>query len=227
MIKINILLFALAVVPGILVAQDQITTKTGIKAGFDVVSYFSSQSNSFTKETEQTFSIFTGLSSASNSSSTVVLEMELNYVKSICYKNNQLVAYDDRAALVHYNGVFDEQFNYEFVELCFPVEIFPAVLNNDVTVGFYLGPSIGFGSTNEGVKETSRTFVDSLKHFNYFLDYQEPTGYPGGSDYCFPMSLNFGMDFIYRFVLIDLRYKTTFNISPSTNNLFLQLGVAF
>ena len=221
------LLLALALFPPLLAAQDQVSIKTGIKGGADFVDLFSSRSNSFKNEAENTFGLFTGLSSATNPDATVILGMELNYVKSIYYKSNQQTPYDDRSDLVVYNGDFDEQFVYEFVEFCFPVEVYPTLFNKDFTFGIYVEPAIGLGNSFTNVKETSRTFIDSLKGFNYDLDYQEPTGYPGGSGFCVPMSLNIGVSGFYRFIVIDLRYKYTFNISPTTNNLFLQLGFAF
>lgn len=221
-----VLLLAAALLPPAAAAQDQMSMRTGIKGGFDFADLFSSKNSSFTNETEKTFGLFTGLSSAANQGAAVTLGIELNYVKSICYQTNQQIPYDDRSALLRYNGIFDEKFKYEFIELGFPIGVYPSLLDKDVTLGFYIGPAIGLGNSFTDVKEKNRTVIDSLKGFNYDLDYQEPTGYPGGSGFCVPISLNIGVSGFYRFIVVDLRYKYTFNISPSTNNLFLQLGFA-
>ncbi len=216
-----------------MIAQDHVNVRGGIKAGYEFVNYISSQSESFKKEPGLTIGYFTGIASASNSSATVILGFEINYVKLFSYQNNQHVSYNtldplayDNTIRIQYNGVFDERFSDRFVELCFPVEIYPQVLNKAMTVGFYIGPSIGFGSEDFETKERSHAVIDFVKGLIYDQVYQEPTGYPGGNGYYVPISLNIGLNYFYKFLALDLGYKYTFNIANPASNVFLKIGLA-
>jgi hypothetical protein len=228
----SIAVLLLAVLPTILPAQDQLNVKFGIKAGYEFANYASSQSESFKKFPGSTIGIFSVLSSASNSRATVVLCFELNYVKLLYYANDQRFLFNaytpnDNADIL-YSGNFDEEFRYEFIEFCFPVEIYPAFFERSMPVGFYFGPSIGIGSEILELKEKSRSFVDTLTVYSYnFDDQSNPYSYPSSGGFRTPVSLNVGLALFYRFVTIDLRYKYTFNISNSNNNLFLQIGLAY
>jgi hypothetical protein len=225
--------FSLVIVPTLLIAQDPLNVRGGIKAGYEFANYLSSQSESFKREPGLTIGYFTGIASASNSNATVILGFEINYVKLFFYQNNQHVSYNnllplayDNTTRIQYNGVFDEQFSDQFVELCFPVEIYPQVLNKTITIGFYIGPSIGFGSEDFETREKSHTIIDSVKGLIYDQVYQEPTGYPGGNGFYVPISLNIGLKYYYKFFALDLGYKYTFNIPNPASNLFLQIGLA-
>jgi hypothetical protein len=222
----------LGVLPASAIAQDQMNLKFGVKAGFEFVDYSYSQSQSFKKFPGSTISIFTGISSASNESATIILGLELNYVKLLYYSNNQQFLFNvytpNYNANILYNGIFDEEFRYEFIEICFPVEIYPTIFNKNMPIGFYIGPSIGLGGEYLERKEKSRTFVDSLKVYsNNFDDETNPYSYPPSGGFRTPFSMNLGVIFFYKFLIIDLRYKYTFNLDNSNNNLFLQLGLAY
>jgi hypothetical protein len=218
--------------PFIGTAQDQMDLKFGVKAGYEFADYFISQSDGFKKVPGSAFTIFTGISSATNANATVILDLEFSYVRLFYYANNQQFLYNDYILNSNfnllYNGSFSEQFSYKFVEVCFPIEIYPSVLNGNTTLGFYIGPAFGLGGKYVDVKEKSRTFVDSIAISpTDWMNESSPYSYPSGSSFCTPVSINLGATFFYRFFLIDLRYKYTFNISNSNSNLVLQLGLAY
>ena len=213
-------------------AQDQMDLKFGVKAGYEFADYFTSQSDGFKKVPGSAFTIFTGLSSTTNANATVVLDLEFSRVKLFCYTNNQQFLYSNLSLNnkfnLFYNGIFSEQFSNNFVEVCFPIEIYPSLFNKNIELGFYIGPALGLGTQTVDVKEKSRTFVDSIAISpTDWMDESNPYSYPGGSSLSTPVSLNLGATFFYRFFLIDLRYKYTFNISNPNSNLFLQLGLAY
>lgn len=222
----------LAVLPTVTAAQDQTNMKFGIKAGYEFVDYLSSESGSFKKFPGSTISIFTGLTSASNVNVTVILGFELNYMKLLYFKNNQQFFFNaytsNNNADLLYNGNFEEEFRYEFMEVCFPIEIYPSLFEKSMSLGFYIGPSLGIGSEYLELKEKSRTFVDSLKVYSYnFDDQTNPYSLPSSGGYRTPVSMNLGINLFYKFFTIDVRYKYTFNIPNSNNNLFLQFGLAY
>ncbi len=225
------LILAFIVFPVVIIAQDQLSVKTGIKAGFEFADYFSSYSGSFTKEPGSTVGLFTGIALHRDSEGLVILGIELNYVKLSYYRNNQFIFYNDYTSYlpIQYNGVFDEKLSDKFVEICLPLEFCWPVFNNNVTMAICAGPSIGLGDENMEVRETSRTFVDTLKYPGGYNPDPENTAYsyPGGSTPCVPTSFVIGVDLFYKFLTIDLRYKRTFNISNPNNDLFLQLGLAY
>ena len=212
-------------------AQDQVTPRFGIRAGYEFADYFSSNNASFKRSPGSAISIFTTLSSASNSNSTAILGFELNFVSLLSYINDQHVFYSVNTpannANVLYNAIFDEQFRYQFLEVAFPIEVYPSLFKNNMAFGIYVGPSIGLGSQEVAVNEKSRTFADSLRPSG--LDGPDESNsfpYPGGTEFRFPFSLNFGVTFFYEFLIIDLRYKYTLSIPNSNSNVFLQLGLA-
>ena len=162
-----------------------------------------------------------------------ILGFEINFVNLFYYKNKEQIVYNNivpsdygNAMRIQYYGVFDEKFNDQFVELCFPLEIFPQVFNKGMIGGFYIGPSIGIGSEELVAKEKYHTVIDTTNGLEYDQVYQEPTNYPGGSGYYVPISLNTGVIYFYKFVIVNLGYKYTFNIPNPTSNVFLQVGLA-
>ena len=218
--------------PIALAAQNQVNPKFEIRGGYEFADFASSKSESFKKVPGSSLSIFAQLSSSSNSAATVVLGFELDYVKLRSYVNEQHFLYNvyapNKNANVLYDAIFDERFTYEFLEVCLPLEIYPAYFKNNMAFALYLGPSIGLGSQNLEVNEKSRSFVDSLQVHNYDWENESnPYTYPGGSGFCAPISLNIGASFFYEFLVVDLRYKYVFNLGSANNNVFLQLGLAY
>jgi len=225
------LILALVVFPVVIIAQDQVSVKTGIKAGFEFADYFSFHSGSFTKEPGSIFGLFTGIALHRDSEGLVILGIELNYVKLLYYRNNQSIFYNDYTPYppIQYDGVFDEKLSNQFVEIYLPLEFCWPIFNNDIAMAIYAGPAIGLGDENMEVRETSRTLVDTLKYPGEYNPDPEntPYSYPGGRNTCVPTSFVIGASLSYEFLTVDLRYKRTFNISNPNNALFLQLGLAY
>ena len=231
MAKAIALILAFEIVPRLIIAQDQLLVKTGIKAGYEFADYFSSVSNSFKKVPGSTFGLFTGIALDRNSKSLAILGIELNYLKLLYYRNNQQIFYDESTGYlpIQYYGVFDEKISDEFVELCLPLEFWGPIFNKNISMGLYFGPSIGLGNENMEVREKSRTLIDTLKYPGGFNP--DPEGsrysYPGGSSICVPVSIVVGFTFAYDFLVVDLRYKYTTHISGNNDNIYFQVGLAY
>jgi len=214
-----------------LFAQDPIGPKSGIKAGFDISDLFSSKSHSYKKDPEEIIGLYSAIPVSRMSEGAIFLGVELNYVKLTYFRTNQHFFVTDYEAL--YQIAIDEKFDYGFVELCLPLEYLTSV-TRDAAVGFYIGPSIGFGHEDLETKGTSFVLVipQTAYHNNPYYDYPF-SDYTSGGHMRLPRTLNIGISVYYKYVMLDLRYKDTFDISlpdqggiTYLSNLLLQIGLA-
>ncbi|HLP15662.1 MAG TPA: hypothetical protein VK470_05355, partial [Bacteroidota bacterium] len=163
----------------------------------------------------------TGIDLYSKKEEQYVLVVELNYNKMVDYRRNVKRDY------FNYHHVSDEKYELTFLEL----GILPEYLytfNDNFTLGFYAGGSIGIGGENQYVNELSRTIIDPTFH-GYFSDYG-PYGETSKSAGWTPYSISFGSSLFYKWLMIDVRYRYTHN--PNNNsyvsdfsNVYLQFGI--
>lgn len=208
------LLSFLFVLSGIIQAQPEV--KHGFKVGVEFANYLSSESGSLNKVPGISAGLYTEIMLRQRANSALQLAMELNYVKLLKYYPNDRILSRTNYGLYEY--VYDKRYELSFFEIVLAPQLLFSVGEN-MSIGIYAGPSIGFGSEWLTPELISRTMVDSVRYYDPFG--YGPYGEANMNDLRTPITLNIGASVFYEFLMFDLRSR--FN---DYYGVFLQVGLA-
>jgi len=195
-----------------------IVLRYGIDAGY----VLSAGNGSFTKQPGTTVGLLTGMRIYGEANNAILLGIELNYTNMFGYQTG--IMHNEWSGEYLYANVYDEKYNLSGIDLGVSLE--PCVsLNKDETVGFYAGASVGFAGLNLETHRLSHTVIDSAKYPMY-----DEGAYSEYGQFYLPVSFNVGVNYCYKRLMIDLRYKytgieTQEDFLSSFNNIYLQVGV--
>jgi hypothetical protein len=204
------------------ISQVQPEGNTVLKYGIEVGNFLSTGSGSFTKQPGSTFGLQTGMRIYSEANNAILLGIELNYTNMFGYQTGK--AHNEWSGEYLYANLYDEKYNLSGIDLGLSLE--PCVsLNKDETVGFYAGASVGFGGLNLETHRLSHTLIDSTKYPIY-----DEGAYSEYGTFYLPVSFDVGVNYCYKRLMIDLRYKYTGidnqgDLLGSFNNIYLQVGI--
>ncbi|HLP80818.1 MAG TPA: hypothetical protein VK141_02350, partial [Nitrosomonas sp.] len=134
-----------------------------VSYGIPLGDYCYDNSGSFHNVHGFTVGFSTGINLYSEKEEQYVLGLELMYNKIVDYRTNV------KRDFFNYHHVSDEQYVLTFLDIgIHPEYLF--TFNNNFTLRFYAGGSIGIGGENQTVNELSRTIIDST-YQGYFTTY--------------------------------------------------------
>jgi len=205
----------------IAVAQQSI--KKVVRVGIEYGNYLSSNSGTFSKSPGITFGYLTGINIYSDSSSSILLGVGINYTKQLFYRAK--VNYETNA-FYKYRYVYDERYRLAFTQLGLYPEYYYSV-NDNIIVGVYLGSSIGIGSEWLESNFINRTIIDSTKNYGETL-YGVNGEYNMGN-WRLPISYHIGVSFYYKRLMFDFRFtysdmNSKQDFLNGLNNGFIQIG---
>ena len=204
--------------------QAQSDSKYFARVGPEFANYFSSQTGSFTKRDGYSFGFgyLTGPELNKDSASAVLFGMELNYTKIFRYRTNVTnFQWVDQYQTYELN---DNECELAFIDYGLSIE--PSFLISDNMIfAFSAGASIGIGSSGLTPHLKSVTTIVTTYGPN-----SEGTPY-GGDSFEFPICFNFGLNYYYKRLLVDIRYRYILptvkggnDPIQSFNSFYAQLG---
>jgi hypothetical protein len=206
--------------------QAQPEVKNVLRGGIELLDYTTTKSGSFTKEPGYTFGYLTGVRLATdpNNPWAVLLGIELDYAKIVSYRLNVVSQYLLLDGI--HRDIYDEKYSASLIEFGLSVD-FRRSINEDMTIGYYLGSSFFVGVENIPRNILSQTLIDTTNKgdFNneppYTLDEGNFVGYVSGFA---------GLSFFYKRLMVDLRYRFTAlgdqeGASIPIQNIYFQVGI--
>ncbi len=208
----NIFIFVL-ISTTLILAQNSI--KKGFKFGVEINESFT-KSGSFNNSLGFSFGGFTTINLYTFNRSSVFLKVELNYQKLYRYEIGVKKYYADPTD-ENWNGLnygaFDYKYILEFVDFGLVPEYQIKISTNQI-LGLFLGPSIGFGFEDLISKQLDE---------NVFLD--PSVLETDGPHFLEPISMNIGISYYFKSLVIDLRIKNAYMKYYDLSNIFFQVGI--
>lgn len=201
--------------------QAQPEVKNVLSFGYEVFDISGNGTGSFSKQRGFIVGFLTGIRLDHDSSSAYLLGIELNYVQMFAFRTNVAREYVHMGT---YHDTYDEKHDLHFLELGLSIER-RISLNEDMMIGPYLGGGIGIGVNNFKTHELSHERITSPAGYHApESPYEKDTGF------IVPISINLGLRYFYKRLMLDLRYKNiplsnSDNENISQANLFLQIGI--
>jgi hypothetical protein len=205
-----------------LIGDDKPEMKKVFKTGIELGEYLTRNTGSFSNTLGFSIGYLTGINLYRMDASRYVLGIDVSYNRSVEYRTN--VKRDYISEPFNYHHVSDERYRLSIVEL----EILPEYLysiNDNVTLGFYGGGSIGLGTEILSANEISRSIIDST----YCLSSYGPYGEYNMDASRLPYGVSIGSSVYFKHWMIDLRYRYTnmnskYSFVKEFQNLYLQFG---
>jgi hypothetical protein len=203
-------------------SQVQPEGNTILRYGIDAGYFLSTGSGSFTKQPGSTFGLLTGMRIYSEANNAILLGLELNYTRMFGYQTG--ITHNEWSGEYLYANVYDEKYDLSGIDLGVSLE--PCVsLSNNGTAGFYVGASVGLAGLNLETHRMAHTLIDSTKYLKY-----DEGAYSEYGQFYLPVSFNLGVNYCYKRLMIDVRYKytgieTQEDFLSSFNNIYLQVGI--
>ena len=209
--------------------KAQPETGAVLRGGIDVLDYATTKnSGSFAKELGYTFGYLRDVGLATNPENpwAVLLGIELNYAHSVTYRSSAVHQYIDFVGT--HQDVFDEKYDFSSIELGLSIE--PCrTIGKDMVIGYYVGGSVGLGLESFANRRLSSVIIDTK--------ITDPTGgegpYGKSSSFIFPIGIYAGLNYSYKRLMVDLRYKFIPDVNDDNNswvqinvgNVYFQIGI--
>lgn len=201
---------------------SQLKNQKGIKYGIEVKNYLTEEGGTFKKDPGKILSLYTnGRIWTLSPESALRLKIELSYVKLYHYNKN-VIRNDILYNVMNYDRrdiYLDEKIRYGSIEAGIMPEYYREI-NNDSAYDIFFGPAIGIG----GRSYESRHARTGAFYYDHESVYYE------GPSFDFPVNLNLGFSYYYKFFVFELRYRFThicFEYGEDFGMIFTQIGVAF
>lgn len=191
---------------------SQPRTQKGIKVGLEFSSYLTEDGGKFTKKPGNLVGLYTNPSLCLLDDETALrLKVELNYVRLYHYIKgasiNDMFGLDDPKESA---PALDVEYSYHFVELGAIPEYYHQI-DKDNAYGIFMGPSVGIGT-----QQSERKFYSGGRSSD-------------NGDPSFPLTINLGITYYYKFLSLDVRYRYTDFTGDyyQMRNITAQVGIMF
>jgi hypothetical protein len=209
------------------IVQAQSDSRYVIRGGYEVANNSASRPGSFSERNAYNVGLeyLTEMKRAKDSTGAILFGIELNYTKTYRYQHNVNRFMSD--GRYNYYELYDNQYELAFIDCGLSLGSNIRIRDNMV-ISFFGGSSIGLGLLDLTPQLKSLTIIATGTGTN------GGEGGPayGGSSFELPFSLNAGVKFFYKCIMIDVRYRQILptlkngdDPPKSFNNIFVQLGV--
>jgi hypothetical protein len=208
-------------------AQAQPEVQNVFRIGMEFADFARSESGSFPKQRGMTVGYLTGIRLQHDSSNAILLGIEFNYASMYAYRTHLLTKYGTYTGT--YQDTYDESHALNHLELGLSFEPCTSI-NKDMTIGFYVGGSIGAGFEGIQTHIVSHVLLDSTHWSGSGPE-------PATGDFFTPISFQSGVNYYYKRLMADLRYKLIFRRplkdsmtggsikeNDPTSNVYFQIG---